>query len=418
LNSYGGLTQQNKQVEQAMVTITADEEIAVWRDPRAIALLFAASLTVMANATISPALPGLERAFADDPNAELLTRLLVPAPSLSVALIAPLAGYAADRFGRRWLLLTGMLLFAISGSAGLFLPNLSTIFASRLVLGVAVAMIMTSQTALIGDYFLGERRDALMGLQISARNFGGFVFISLAGWLAVISARLPFAIYAGAALLVPFVYRVVNEPRRLKSAPISAGSSGGSARWALLTAVLALLQMITNMIFFLMPTQLPFFFEDLGYESATMTGSTLGILTIVGGGVALLYRRIKSSVGYSGTYALGYVLMAGGFALLAAGSGIVAILVAAAAIGAGYATVMPTFVAIVLQIAPDTRRGMAGGILTTSVFVGQILSPLASIPVIASFGYAGLFGGTAFALAAMALVAAIARVHRGRPRPG
>ena len=35
--------------------------VPVWRDPRAVALLMAASLTTMANATISPALPGLER---------------------------------------------------------------------------------------------------------------------------------------------------------------------------------------------------------------------------------------------------------------------------------------------------------------------------------------------------------------------
>ena len=67
---------------------------AAWRDPRVLALLMAASLTTMANATISPALPGLQRLFAGDPDAALLTRLLVPAPSLSVALVAPFAGLA------------------------------------------------------------------------------------------------------------------------------------------------------------------------------------------------------------------------------------------------------------------------------------------------------------------------------------
>ena len=62
----------------------------VWRDNRAVVLLMAAMLTTMANATISPALPGLERLFAHDPDAALLTRLLVTAPSLSVAVLAPL----------------------------------------------------------------------------------------------------------------------------------------------------------------------------------------------------------------------------------------------------------------------------------------------------------------------------------------
>ncbi len=120
--------------------------IQVWRDPRAVALLLAASLTTMANATISPALPGLERLFADDPNASLLVRLLVPAPSLGVAVCAPLVGLVADRYGRRQLLLSGVFLFVIAGSAGLLLPDLASIFASRLLLGVAVALIMTAQT--------------------------------------------------------------------------------------------------------------------------------------------------------------------------------------------------------------------------------------------------------------------------------
>lgn len=122
-----------------MEAILAKRQIPVWQDRRAIALLMAASLTTMANATIAPALPGLERLFAGDPNAALLTRLLVPAPSLSVAIFAPLAGIAADRLGRRRLLLFGVILFVLSGSAGLVLPDLPTIFASRLVLGVAVA---------------------------------------------------------------------------------------------------------------------------------------------------------------------------------------------------------------------------------------------------------------------------------------
>ena len=44
-----------------MKELDLESKNALWRDPRAIALLMAASLTTMANATISPALPRLER---------------------------------------------------------------------------------------------------------------------------------------------------------------------------------------------------------------------------------------------------------------------------------------------------------------------------------------------------------------------
>jgi MFS family permease len=393
-----------------MEAILVSRQIPVWQDRRAIALLMAASLTTMANATIAPALPGLERLFAGDPNAALLTRLLVPAPSLSVALFAPLAGIAADRIGRRWLLLFGVVLFVLSGCAGLVLPDLPTIFASRLVLGIAVALIMTAQTALVGDYFSGDDRNALTGLQISARNLGGLVFILTAGWVATISPRLPFAIYGLAAAFLPLMWLVIVDPPRLSppGGAKLAGASDDLRPWRLPLALLVLLQGATNMIFFIMPTQLSFFLDAQGYDSAIMTGSALGVLMLSGGGFALLYPRIQRALGYAGIFALGYGAMALGFLILLLAATTPAIFAAVAAIGAGYALVSPSFVALALNLAPAQKRGLAGGILTASIFIGQFCSPLASTPAIAGYGYPALFGGTALVLVIMTVTATLA----------
>ncbi|RYE33680.1 MAG: MFS transporter [Hyphomicrobiales bacterium] len=392
-----------------MESLAATRKRPIWQEPRAVALLLAASLTTMANATISPALPGIERLFADDPNAALLTRLLVPAPSLSVALFAPLAGFAADRIGRRAMLLAGVVLFVIAGCAGLVLPDLRWIFASRLVLGVAVALIMTAQTALIGDYLSGDDRNALTGLQISARNFGGLVFISLAGWAAALSPRLPFAIYGLAAVFLPLMWLAIVEPPRISVAPgaMPATRHDGHPSWRSLLAALVLLQGLTNMIFFLMPTQIAFFLETQGYESAVMTGTVLGLLMISGGCSALLYRRVQRRVGSAGIFAAGYAAMALGFLLLSGAASIPPLFAASLLIGAGYALVSPSFVAMALDLAPRRRRGMAAGILTASIFIGQFCSPLASTPVIAAQGYGTLFRGSACLLAVMALAALV-----------
>ena len=394
-----------------MERLVSTQERPIWQEPRAAALLLAASLTTMANATISPALPGIERLFADDPNAALLTRLLVPAPSLSVALFAPLAGLAADRIGRRMMLLAGVMLFVVAGCAGFVLPDLPSIFASRLVLGIAVALIMTAQTALIGDYYTGDDRKALTGLQISARNFGGLVFISLAGWAATLSPRLPFAIYGLAALFLPLMWLAIVEPPRIGTAAGSAPANDrdGHPSWRNLLAVLVLLQGVTNMIFFLMPTQIAFFLEARGYESAVMTGTVLGLLMISGGGSALLYRRAQRTIGSAGIFAAGYGAMALGFLILSRSASVPSLLAAALFIGAGYALVSPSFVALALNLAPRRSRGLAGGVLTASIFIGQFCSPLASTPLIAIHGYGELFRDTACLLAVMALAAMITR---------
>lgn len=386
-----------------------DETSSLWRDQRAIALLLAASLTTMANATISPALAGLQALFADHAHSKLLIPLLVSAPSLTVVLFAPFAGVLTDRLGRRWMLLAGVLLFVISGTAGSFLTNLDMIFGSRLVLGVAVAMIMTSQTALVGDYFTGDRRTAFTGLQVSARNFGGFLFISLAGWLAVFSPKLPFAIYGLAALFLPFIWFAIHEPTILRNNAGRSNSTenGGAANWVLLIALLTLLQMATNMLFFIMPTQLPFFLDMLGYDSAVMTGVVLGALTLAGGFVALTYGRIKKALGFRASYAIAYGLMAVGFASVSQGEALGFLIAGAVAIGAGFALAMPGFVAIALQLAPQNHRGVVGGALTTAIFLGQFLSPLITTPSISALGYESTFYGAAFILAALAVAAAL-----------
>jgi MFS family permease len=398
-----------------MASVTHDMETPVWRDSRAVALLMAATLTVMANATISPALPGLQRLFADDPNAAMLTRLLVPAPSLSIALLAPLAGLAADRLGRRPLLLIGIVIFVIAGTAGLYLPDLRTILISRLALGVAVALIMTAQTALIGDYFTGPARSALAGLQISSRNFGGLVFILLAGLIAATSPRLPFGVYGLALLVLPITWKVISEPVRTSPYRASGGQAAGTeepAAWRLLFSGLVVIQALTNTIFFIMPTQLPFFFDLRGADSALLTGATLGVLMLTGGCFALLHSRMANAIGYAGVFALGFALMALGFAtlILSPLSGFIG----AAMIGAGYALVSPSFVAMTLDLAPVQRRGLAGGILTASVFVGQFCSPLLSTPLIVDFGYDRLFVGASAILAVMAAVAMVAGLVRLR----
>ena len=67
-----------------------------------LAILGISSLTVMANATIAPALPGLRDHFGDTPGIETLAGLVVTLPSLFVVLTAGLFGILVDRFDN-WL---------------------------------------------------------------------------------------------------------------------------------------------------------------------------------------------------------------------------------------------------------------------------------------------------------------------------
>ncbi|ASP32552.1 MFS transporter [Labrenzia sp. VG12] len=391
----------------------------IWLEAAAIALLLIATLKIMANATISPALPGLEASFADSPQAAYLTRFLVAAPSLSVVLIAPFAGLAADRFGRAPLLIAGVVLFAVSGSAGAYLPDLSSILVSRLLLGVAVALTMTAQVALVGDLFDGERRSAFLGLQTAAINFSGFLFISLAGGLAGLSPRLPFLIYALPALLLPLLLVVLRQERRsriasqIAAAPVPAASEKS---WWLPSLGVAVLTMLTVMLFFLMPSQLPFYLEENGLDGALGTAFGLGALTLTAGCVAMAFKRISARLGLAMTFGLGFAMMATGFATLSLGASWGLILAGAAQVGAGYALVQPALFMLALHLVPESRRGRVSGMVTTAMFLGQVVSPLLLTPLLDLSGFEWLFRAVAAGFAVACLSASvIAWFKRRRP---
>ena len=380
---------------------------SIGRDPRTYALLLAATLTVMSNATISPALPGIEEQFSATPDAALLTRLLVTAPSLTVALLAPFAGLLADRLGRRVQLLLGVALYALAGTAGFWLGDLHLILASRLVLGVAVALIMTSQTALIGDYFEADQRGRFTGYQIAATNFGGFVFIGLAGYIASISstATAPFMIYALAGIYLPIIWAFTDR----EAGNVANGRPRASDRWTpepwkMSLAWVALLASATFALFYIIPTQLPYYLASRDFAAASASAQVIGVLTLAGGVSGFFFGKVRAMLGRATTPTIGYSAMAAGFALLAIAPSLLGMSGAGLLVGIGVGLVMPNFITLAFAVVPPHRRGVAGGIMTSAIFLGQFASPLISQPVLGMVGYPELLAGTASLLLALAAI--------------
>ncbi|MEZ6194761.1 MAG: MFS transporter, partial [Planctomycetota bacterium] len=73
------------------------------------ALLLSSSLTVMGGAVVAPALPRIHQAFAGDWQSLLLTKLVLTLPALAIAVAAPGGGRILARFGKRRVLLAGLL---------------------------------------------------------------------------------------------------------------------------------------------------------------------------------------------------------------------------------------------------------------------------------------------------------------------
>ena len=378
-------------------------------------LLVVSTLTVMAVATIAPALPAMRANFADLPNADLLVRLVLTIPGLSIVIGAPLAGTVVDRFGRKRLLIFSTVLYGISGSLGFLLESLTAILISRAVLGFAVAGIMTSVITLIADYFEGEARARFMGLQAAFMNFGGVVFTAAGGFLADVTWRAPFLIYLVAFAILPFIVKALYEPTREKAPAQGFGLEGNDkVRFPFNRLLLVYLTALTFMAaFMLMAIQMPFFLEEVAGSSATQIGLAIAGSILFSIPPSLLYARISKRFDVFTIVAVGFVLFSIGYMIIGFASSFGQVVIGAALAGVGLGLLMPAINIWVTSLSPEIFRGRAFGLLTAFLFFGQFISPVAAQPVSQQFGIGMTFaltGGLMFLIGAAFFIGA--RVFR------
>lgn len=347
-----------------------------------ITLLLTGSLTVMAGAVITAAIPNIKMFFGDHQQAELFSKLIVTLPSLFIALVAPFAGKLIDRSGRKRVLLWSLLFYAVGGTSGLYLGNIYLLLLGRALLGISVAGIMTINTTLIGDYFQGKMRSRFMGWQGAFMGFGGVFFVSTGGILADISWRWPFAVYAVSLILLLMAYKYLYEPH-IASKPLGKRLQGKPQLKSKKYLLLYLTAFFGMLFFYLIPTQVPFLLQMSGIEKNSTIGFSISISVLAGAIVSVNYGKIRMRLNFYRIYVLTFALMGAGYVMTSFFAGYAGILTGLIVAGFGTGMLMPNTNLWLISLAPAERRGRMVGLLNLAVYSGQFLSPIVISPFIA-----------------------------------
>ncbi|NJK36314.1 MAG: MFS transporter [Oscillatoriales cyanobacterium RM2_1_1] len=375
-------------------------------------LLLASSLTVMAGATVAPALPAMSKHFAEEiANPDVLAtlvKLIITMPALFIVIGSPIAGFVVDAVGRKFLLLSATVAYGLAGCSGLFLRDLTGILVGRACLGLAVAGVMVSATTLIADYYTGSDRAAFMGLQAGFMGLGGVVFLTLGGVLAQQSWRFPFFIYLFAWLIVPMIARFITEPNRqlLMDENLSANPPFQPLPVAVLVIIYGL-TVISQVAFYLIPVQLPFFLENLFQAQPTQSGMAIALCTLFSAIASVNYGRLKRRINYVGFLPIMLGLMGIGYLIIGQSSTWAQVLVGLVIFGMGLGILMPNMNVWISNAVSDRFRGRALSGISTSLFLGQFLSPLVSQPIARSFGLGAVYVITGIGLTCLALLFAV-----------
>lgn len=140
---------------------------------------------------------------------------LVAAFSLSQLLVSPISGRWTDRFGRKIMIVIGLLFFSFSEYLFAIGETVAILFVSRILGGVSAAFIMPAVTAFIADITSMETRPKALGYMSAAISTGFIIGPGIGGFLAEWGTRVPFFFAAGFALLAAILsFILLREPER------------------------------------------------------------------------------------------------------------------------------------------------------------------------------------------------------------
>ena len=375
------------------------------------ALLFASTLTVMGAATISPTLPQIEQVFEGTPNVALLTRMVLTIVAIFIVIGSPIAGIIVDRYGRRNLLMIGLVFYALAGTSGLYVDSLGALLVGRAALGLSVACIMTAATTLIADLYSGPQRAKALGRQSAFMGAGGVAFLLLGGTLAEFGWRVPFSLYAASLGVLVLVWFFVPEParppRRQKGDPKIAWPVG-------LVLLIMTLVLISQMAFYLWPVQLPFFLAQRFELGGAAAGLAIACASGTGAVVSMFYRQVRARLPELWIVALVYGLLGLANLLLTQATSYPMVLASMVVGGLGVGLIFPTASNWMTNVVPDGLRGRAVGLASTAIFSGHFLSPIVSQPVMQVLGYEEGYRLFGFVLLWLGVLVALGALVDGR----
>jgi len=347
-------------------------------------LLLLAMTTSMSNVAIVTALPHLKDHFTTVENIEFYSRLMLTIPSFVIAILAPILGHIIFKYGKKRSVVIALIVFSISGSAGLYLQTLEMLLFSRAIFGIAVATLMIVSTSLIGDYFKTEHRHKFMGYQSAFMALGGVVFVIGGGVLSDINWRYSFGIYLIGFILLPFVLTQIKEVivNDNNSEEIEVDSN---------MYFIYFLAFFYMLIFFILPTQIPFLLIEKFNASGSFAGSIIALAFVSNAFGAITFSKIKNKFSYSSIYLIGLFIIAIGFAGVGLVNNTYLFYITSPILGFGGGIMMTNITAWMLSKTSIKKRVKTSGYFTSAIFLGQFSSPIVFHPLVSHLSVQSFF---------------------------
>lgn len=360
---------------------------------------------------VIPVLPVFTREFGVG---QLETGLVVSSFALMRLMMSPFTGGLIDRLGERTVLVTGVLIVAVSSAAMGLSQTYEQLLIFRAAGGIGSSMFTVSAMTLLINTTAPNQRGRAAGTFQTGFLIGNMAGPAVGGLLAAVSIRAPFFFYAvtlvAAALVALFL---LHDRDRGRTGTGTGDEEGPSAAYPFRTVLADLRYQAALACNFangwssmgIRSSLMPVLVVEVLHRTPTWTGIALAIASVVQTVALQPAGRFVDRVGRRPAMIAGSLIGAVAMAAIAF-SPTIWFLIAALSLNAVAVALMGTAPAATVGDVAGPRSGRPVAVFSMAGDAGQIIGPLAAGAIADQMDISGAFltGTLLMALAALASV--------------
>jgi MFS family permease len=341
---------------------------------QAVVVILLNQLPMMAIVALMPALPTLMEHFKDVENKDLLVPMILTAPGICIAIIAPFAGVLVDKFGRRNLLIWFTVVYGLGGILPFFLDGFNTVITGRLLLGVGEAFVLVIGNTLLGDYFAPKDRTKWLMVQGFFGSIAAALLLSLSGYLANMGWNFPFLVYGISFIITLLAVIFVFEPEEKFTSDIDEISV--NVKFPVNTTLwVFVVSLFFSVLYFVYTIHFARALDGMGIKDKVQLGNLSAIASTAVPIGALIFKLVSKRPFWQQMALIFFF-----FAIGLTGIGLAKDSTTAISVGwiqqLGCGMTIPVLVAWALSLFPVEFRGRGMGFWTSAFFLGQFINPV------------------------------------------
>lgn len=337
---------------------------------RVVATVFAIALINGLQHSLSPVLSSVHAYY---PGVDVsLIQMLVTVPTLMAVVVALLTGWLALYISKKKIFLFAALVAGVTGLVPLLSDSFWTLFFFRALYGVALGIVVSLVTALVADFFDGEERVQVMGVQGASVGAGMVLVTTLAG----IVGRTDFhnTYYLSILGFVAFIAILLLLPE----VPVKRAEGGEKKRIRLNAEVWRMAAFLFAEGFFIIvyTTNLSMHLAGALKGDTAVAGMITGVFSAAQILMGVLLGRISRITGRYTLPVAMFALAAGYLLLVFFPGNLPILLVSAVFCGYSQSVYCAKAMAEVTTVVDQDSTPMASSLMTCALCLSQFVSPV------------------------------------------